>query len=240
MLKYEYEPESSATNSVYMGSVSRSRGVNDKKLDNSISRTRSRVFEIAICNEWDYFVTMTIDGDKLARDDLQGYRKKLSKFLNNYNGEHNIRIAYLLIPELHQDGINYHIHGLLSGLPLEHLTKFSTTDKLPRKIIAMQKMGRDIYTWSAYSSRFGYITLEKIIDSERCAFYITKYIKKGIAGTSAKVGLNYHLYYCSQNLNRAAVEYQGELSQPLNPDYENEYIAIKTLHSRDEAMSYFY
>lgn len=34
---------------------------NDCKLANNISRARSKVFEYAFCNDWDYYITLTID-----------------------------------------------------------------------------------------------------------------------------------------------------------------------------------
>ena len=121
-----------------IGKVSRGIANESKTREySSISRSRSKVFEIAVSNNWDYFVTMTIDSTKHARDNLKAYRKRLSKFLNNYNGKHSIKISYLLIPELHKCGNNFHLHGLLAGLPIEHLTQFTHKDKLPRKILKM-------------------------------------------------------------------------------------------------------
>ena len=37
------------------------RNVNDGKLANHIARARTRVFEYAICNDFDYFITLTIN-----------------------------------------------------------------------------------------------------------------------------------------------------------------------------------
>ena len=36
-------------------------GVNDEKLDSNISRARSRVYEYAMCNPWQHFVTLTLN-----------------------------------------------------------------------------------------------------------------------------------------------------------------------------------
>ncbi|MCL2838653.1 MAG: hypothetical protein FWE04_06290 [Oscillospiraceae bacterium] len=223
-----------------IGKVSRDVTNESKEREySSISRSRSKVFEIAIANDWNYWVTLTINGTKHARDNLRAYRKKLSKFLNNYNYKHNIKIAYILIPELHSDNKNFHIHGLLAGLPLEHLTQFTPKDKLPRKILKMLRDGREIYSWQAYAEKFGYITLETIQDNLRIAFYIAKYVRKGIKGTSAKIGAGNHLYYCSQGLKRATIEFQGELQKPIEMDYENEYIGLKTITSIEDGLSYF-
>ena len=35
--------------------------VNDYKLRENLVRARSRIYEYGICNDWDFFVTLTID-----------------------------------------------------------------------------------------------------------------------------------------------------------------------------------
>ena len=96
--------------------------VHSEKLEESIIRTRSRIYELAICNEWDFFVTLTLDKSKYDRMDLKKYRKDLAQFIRDYNKKYKINIKYLLIPEMHKDGA-WHMHGLIIGLPIEHLEK---------------------------------------------------------------------------------------------------------------------
>ena len=94
----------------------RFRGINDSKLSNSFSRARTRVFEYASCNEFEYFITLTIDKEKLDRYDLKEYIKKLGQFIRNYRRDYGCDIQYLLIPEKHIDGA-WHMHGLIKGIP---------------------------------------------------------------------------------------------------------------------------
>ena len=56
---------------------------NDFKLDEAISRARSKIFELAICNPWDYFFTGTLDKDKYDRADLSKFHKDFTKWLQN-------------------------------------------------------------------------------------------------------------------------------------------------------------
>lgn len=93
---------------------------NNKKLSNNLSRARSAVYALARCNPWSYFVTLTLDPSKVDRNDLKAAYRKLAKWINNYNSRHNCKVLYLLVPEPHKDGA-WHFHGLLSGLPLDHL-----------------------------------------------------------------------------------------------------------------------
>ena len=62
----------------------RSRDINDSKLSNNVTRARTRVFELAICNDFEYFITLTINKEKLDRYELKEYIKKLGQFIRNY------------------------------------------------------------------------------------------------------------------------------------------------------------
>lgn len=210
---------------------------NTDKLDESLSRTRATVFELAICNEWEWFVTLTIDPKQFDREDLNKYKKKLSVWIKNYNRLHRTKIKYLLIPELHIDGKSWHMHGLVMELPETHLAEFEDNETLPLTILIEIKRGNKVYDWPAYRKAFGYITITKIRDAESVSKYITKYITKDMIKT--KIELNNHLYYCSKGLKRAKKLYQGQLTKDFDEDFGNEYVKIKTLHSFDEAIHYF-
>lgn len=174
---------------------------NEEKLQASLSRTKSRIFELALCNGWEWFVTLTLNPQKFDRAGLKTYKNKLSTFIKNYNRIHNTNIKYLLIPELHGDKTNYHMHGLMMGLPIEHLHEFRANEKFPIKILSEIAHGHKLYSWPAYAKTFGYISISKIINAESMSKYITKYIIKDLLGT--RIGLNDHLYYCSKGLKRA-------------------------------------
>lgn len=210
---------------------------NEKKLKESLSRTRSTIFELALCNEWEWFVTLTLNPEYHDRKDLTRYKKKLTVWLKNYNRIHETNIRYLLIPEQHADGQSWHMHGLLVGLPKEHLEEFTIQEKLPSKMIIEIARGNKLYNWPAYAKKFGYVSLSKIRNIESTSRYITKYISKELAKT--KIKLNDHLYYCSQGLKRAETIYQGPLTKELEEEYSNEYVKIKTVRSLEEAIKYF-
>jgi hypothetical protein len=212
-------------------------GKHDEKLHASLIRSRGMIRQIALCNKWDFFCTMTIDGEKHSRSDLKAFRRKLSKWFNNYNTNRQTKVKYCLVPELHKDGVNWHIHGLISGLPVSHLQAFTLQDNIPRKMKQMLKQGRELFNWQEYAIVFGWVSLEQIIKPDAVAFYISKYITKRLG---AMIELNDHVYYCSKGLKRAEIVYKGKLRKELEPDYENEHIAIKTVGSMEAAMDYFF
>lgn len=212
-------------------------GANTRKLECNLSRAKSKIFELALCNDWEWFVTLTLNPQKFDRTDLRTYKTKLSTFIKNYNRIHNTNIKYLLIPELHRDGVSYHIHGLMMGLPTEHLHEFTENEKLPIKILIEIAHGHKLYSWPAYAKAFGYISISKIKNIESVSKYITKYITKDMFST--KIALNDHVYYCSKGLKRAETIYQGPLRKELDEDYGNEYVKIKTVRNKEEAQAYF-
>lgn len=212
-------------------------GGNGAKLEESISRTRSTIFELAICNEWEWFVTLTLNPEYHDRKDLKSYKTKLSTWIKNHNRIHGTSIKYLLIPEQHADRQSWHMHGLMMGLPETELQEFTMQEKLPIKMIIELAKGNQLYNWPAYEKTFGYISISKIRDVENVSKYVTKYITKDLIKT--KIGLNDHLYYCSQGLKRAEIIYRGPLTQELDEDYSNEYIKVKIVRSIEEATRYF-
>lgn len=210
---------------------------NDGKLQNSLSRSKRIVLELALCNEWEYFVTLTFDAEKMNRYRLEDICKRLGKWVNNYNSRKGAKIKYLLIPEQHKDGA-WHLHGLLMGLPISHLRPFSLDERIPNRIKELLRAGRQIYDWPAYRQSFGYVTVEAIRDPLRCAAYITKYITKDLLRSA--VSLNAHVYYSSHGLKRAELLRLGPVVKELEaPDFENEYVHTKTFSSLEEAISYF-
>lgn len=209
---------------------------NEGKLEESLSRTKSKIFELALCNDWEYFVTLTLNPEYHNRKDLNSYKKKLSTWIKNYNRLHQTDIKYLLIPENHLDG-SWHMHGLLMGLPVEHLKEFTLDEKLPIKMRIEILRGSKLLNWEAYAKTFGYISISEIRDIENISKYITKYITKDLAKT--KIELNHHFYYCSKGLNRAEIIHQGKLIQDLEEDFANEYVKIKIVRTLEEAKKYF-
>ena len=189
----------------------RSRDVNDEKLSNNVTRARAMVFEYALCNDFQYFVTLTLDKNMHDRYDLKGYIKRLGQFIRNYRRNYGADIQYLLIPERHKDGA-WHMHGLFMGIPEEHLS--------------VNKNG--YLDWQAYSKRFGYISIDKIKNKEAVSKYITKYVTKSFDNVGGVTEKESKLYYCSRGLKRAKIKKIGTLSvyqlEKIPFDYENDFV----------------
>lgn len=194
--------------------------VNDEKLANNISRARSRVLEIALCNPWEWFCTLTIDGEKQDRSDLDGFIRDLGVWIGNFNKKYRCSMKYILVPELHKDGVSWHMHGLLHNVPDEALVRneFGYLD-IPY-----------------YRNRFGYISLSAVKDHERVSRYITKYISKSMSSRVADKAK--HLFYSSKGLNGRVLDYECAHMPVADGAFEGEYTVSKWFRDSAELAQF--
>lgn len=180
-----------------------------QRLSQSLSRSRSRVRELALCNDWEYFATFTLAEEKQNRFDLRGYVRDLGVWIGNYKKRYGAsNFAYLIIPEQHKSGA-WHAHGLLHGVSAESL-------------ITNEHGYLDL---PYYRKRFGYISLSPIRDKCKCASYVAKYITKDTAATAHALGSGYHTFYASRGLQGRTVITQG-LLDGFQTDWQNDYVGI--------------
>lgn len=194
--------------------------VNDKKLDNNLVRAKTTIKEYALCNEFEYFLTLTLDKNKYNRYDLKKYIKDFGQFIRDYRKKYNSNIQYILIPEQHKDGA-WHMHGLIKGILKEHLINFDLMPNAPVKL-----KNKDYYNFDLYYKKFGFCSLGKIRDINKISSYITKYITKDL-GKNIEMGNK--VYYATRGLKKAEQIKKGHLVCPLDYDFENDYVKIKTL-----------
>lgn len=157
----------------------------------SLSSTKNRLYNIARSNTWEWFITLTFDRMDTDASDYDAVVKRLQKFLNNLQQRTCPHLKYLIVPELHADGLNYHFHGLLSdcdGLGFSY-SGHDTQD------------GEPIY--NIVNWKHGFTTATRINDSRRACSYITKYITK-----ESQVFLKEkNRYYCSRSINRTEPDF---------------------------------
>ena len=190
--------------------------VNTKKLDCNIRRTKNTIKELVLCNDWEHFITLTLDPKKYNRYDLPKFNKDLSQYIRNLRRKYKTDIKYLLIPEQHKDGA-WHMHGFLMGLPEAELELFNKEQKLPYYILNKLKKGEEIYNWVGYQKRFGNCDIEPIRDKGRVSSYVTKYVTKDLENSVQE--LNAKMYYCSRGLNRAETIKKGRTTEMYKPTY---------------------
>lgn len=178
---------------------------NTEKLSQAISRARRVCLELALCNDWKWFGTLTIAKNNFDRKNLDGFYKRFYEWIKYQRKISGKRIPYLLVPEQHGDG-SWHMHGFFNSDIDDFLISFRDLDaagyrsengkRIPRKLIS-----RDYFNWRKYQDKFGFCSFGKIRNHDAAAFYAVKYISKSFSGGCDRVGLR--LYYPSEGLNRA-------------------------------------
>lgn len=170
---------------------------------NNYKRAKNKIYDYARCNMWTHFLTFTFNPDKVDRSNYDECKSKLTKWLNNISQRYcNGNLKYLIVPELHKDGVNYHFHGLLAncdGIIFE-----------PSGLV--DRTGRSIYNLPQY--KLGFSTATKITSVEKACGYIAKYVTKQLdlklkgkrrylASTNLNVPTE-EKYYINQNLDEFA------------------------------------
>lgn len=174
--------------------------VNDEKLSCNIRRAQRAIEGYALCNVWQWFITCTLDPKKYDRKNLAVFHADLTRFFavlrRRYPG-----IKFLLVPELHKKRDGWHMHGLLSGLPVDALRCFTLKEKIPKYIRDKIKSGDAVYDFPAYRNKFGFVDVEPVRCRDAAARYVTKYITKDSQQVTARnMALHDHLYYVSRGL----------------------------------------
>ena len=211
---------------------------NDGKLEDNISRAKQTIFELAYCNPWEWFVTLTLNPDKYNRYDLEKYIKDLSQFVRDYRKKSGNDLKYLLVPETHIKG-GWHLHGFFLNLPESELSRFTMLDRLPLKIRKKIDKGQALYTWNAYQNKFGYACIERVRNHEAVSKYMTKYITEDVMKTITE--LNAHTFYASKGLKRSVVVATDLMKRPIErPDYQNEHCAVKWFDDLEKPLDYIF
>lgn len=169
--------------------------------------------EIAKCNNFKWFVTMTINSSSCDRFSLDKCQEYFSKLTHNYSRRLKylgLDFKYIFITEKHDKG-GYHFHGLVTNLIDDDLF-----------------INDNGYLDSYYfSSKLGHFSCSKIKSQIRCANYIMKYISKDAVKNSHN-----QIYFCSKGLARAQV---FDLAPELQDNsilsnfwrYENDYVKLR-------------
>lgn len=166
----------------------------------AVRRARAAVQDLALCNRFQVFVTLTLAPEKIDRYDPAEVVRKMSQWCGNHVRRDGLR--YVLVPEHHKDGA-IHFHGFFGWEDAETAARWcrdSGTISVPgRKAPVRAKSeqyrerllaqgGRVVYNLPAWT--LGYTTaMELYGDYHQAVTYVCKYIGKEVRGEAAqKIG----------------------------------------------------
>lgn len=206
--------------------------------ERSLRRRRKTVRDYALCNEWNYFCTLTLDKNKIDRYDYDFIKKKLSKWLNNYKSRKDKNFRYIIIPEYHkiEDGKDVraiHFHGLLYIDDESHLVE--SQDYYNKKSHTFEM----VYNWLPYQKKFGFTNLTKLKNVNKSSNYITKYITKG---NDVKLNSRDNMLV-SKKLKKSITVYQDDFSENVLIsddifDFTNEWISKKQFTNLEDLNNF--
>lgn len=187
----------------------------------SLSRTKRNIRELALCNDFEWFGTLTIKTDRTegtstcdrySLDEVQNKLKKLLRRVRDRNAYHGKGLRYLIITEKHKDGA-FHFHGLFSGLDDLYINDYG-------------------YLSSKTFDEMGFNSFSKINDYAKCCNYITKYITKDCVKNSHN-----QIYISSRGLKKAT-RFTIDDNPNFFYDYENDYCQIKDFNVSEMSQEF--
>lgn len=187
----------------------------------SVNRTKSKIYDYAMSNNWVYWVTLTLDKKQVDRYDLKESSKKLRKWIKNIKNRYAKDMTYLIIPEPHKDGA-WHFHALIGGMDVKTLKnafELKFTGKINDYGIPVDRSER--YTLGKVQH------WELIRDSMKASNYITKYITKELLTNSG----TRQRYFVSQNCKLPEIEKKNINNNDLK--LLKIYLEKKTLSNKD-------
>ena len=150
----------------------------------SMRRARAQLRRLALANSFDYFVTLTLDKEKIDRFDGEAITRRLNQWCSNMVKRHGLR--YVIVPERHKDGA-WHFHGFFAGDGLQAVDSGTIKRpgiKEPRRPADeterqrwLEEGGRIVYNLPQWP--YGFTTAMKLYGQYSAAVaYVCKYIGK--------------------------------------------------------------
>lgn len=180
----------------------------DDKL-RSMRRARAKLRRLALANNFDIFVTLTLDPAKVDRYDPAAVTRILNRWCDNMVRRNGMK--YILVPEQHKDGA-WHFHGFIGGVK-------DATEGIKGVFLAdsgVQWDGRPVYNLPQWN--YGFTTAQRLYGEYSAAVgYCCKYIGKQEYGRP--LGRWYYSggalaepekYYAAMDYRELLTEYCGQ------------------------------
>lgn len=185
-----------------------------ENLQRSMRRAKVKVRDYCLSTDMKYFCTFTLDKGKIDRYDIKVVTRKLNQWLSHQVERRGI--AYVIVPEFHQDDA-IHFHGMLTeGLDVvDSGTIIPNGEDRPRRPRSdaqarawLRDGGRKVYNLPGWP--YGFTTALQLEGCyEKAVNYVCKYISKGLGESPdyipQKVGGRW--YYSGGDLGKPDVEY---------------------------------
>lgn len=182
-----------------------------ERFNTSIANSRRNLREIFACNDFEYFVSITLGREigktENADEIMKMLCQKLANFKKRKSGWKNLQ--YVLVPERYNDRRKrFHVHGLFNGIDENTLDSFgelSAVKKIPKYSQDAIDNGRNIHYESELSKNFGFNLIDPIISRKAVENYLIKELQEAAEWRQSSS----HSYYASKGLKRAERIFTG-------------------------------
>jgi len=214
----------------------------------NLKKTIKHIKDLIVMNpDLTCFITLTLNKEYIVRSDAENISEKLSNWIRN--NAYTKGLKCIIIPELHRDGENIHMHGICNDgilkTDFDDVYRCRRPDKpdiLLEKGMKIQKIKRKGYILDrpVYNLRpswkWGNSTYERLQDNSiQIARYVTKYMTKELKRNYNPQTLFGKWFYSTRNLiNKPIVEL---LDSPV-PFHDRPYKIYKNEFS-DERYKYW-
>ena len=159
----------------------------------SLMRSKTKITDYTLANDFDLFTTFTFDPQKVDSLDFDFAKSKMSKWLNNARRS-SPELKYLIVAELHPTSGRIHFHALMKNFLGELIPAHNKNGTLKKK------NNRQIFNIGSY--HWGWSTAVKIDNIGKVSSYVQKYVTKDML----RIG-NKKRFWCSRNLIKPVVNY---------------------------------
>ena len=204
----------------------------EKKRVDSVKRSRDKIFDLVMCNDWSYFFTGTLGDTPFDATSAKAALKPLQNWLSNAVSRFGLK--YILVAELQPVSKRIHFHGFINDAleMTDSGTKLYRHCPKPIKDTTALKRGYSLsdgnIVYNVPLWKFGFTTAIKTYNgSQSCAQYIMKYVTKD----NKEVFGRY--YWSSRNLCRSPNMYFD------NVDYGSLPLASYSIPRTKREMKYY-
>lgn len=198
-----------------LGSINHKGGANADSLVTDTAqeeRTRKQSYAIkrrirgyALSNSFKWFATLTIDPKKHNSLNYNTAKKILLKWCRKIRDRYG-KFDYLIVPEFHKSKA-IHFHALIGDIPAIFVE--AQHSKSGKPILRNDRQVYNLADWE-----YGFTDCEEIVDSEKTASYMTKYITKELM--TNKEMFRKKRYFNSQGLKKPKITFDMVETNDLN------------------------
>lgn len=194
-------------------------------LEKSINRTKTKISDYVLCNNFTHFVTFTFDpsNSKVKNEENRKDLRKMSKLLITWiNSEqinhfrlHGQRFKYLIVPERHKNNA-WHFHAIFEDYKNDIQDFYSSKNKY-LTVDEIRSKNKKPKNQRGFLPRYtlGRSEIAPIKDKTKMSNYIKKYITKDLINEKYK-----KRYWCSKNLKTPEIiENIVESSTTISKEY---------------------